>query len=94
MGIDPLVQGLVEHHESIDIIGEVKCWVRDLEEAWQKENDRKRSEVTLDKAIMVIEIDIAAPRPTVWEHFTTPGHRPKWQGADEVREKTKNGGAG
>jgi uncharacterized protein YndB with AHSA1/START domain len=94
MGIDPVVQGLVEHRESIDIIGEVKCWVRDLEEAWEKENDRQRNEVTRDKAASVLEFDIAAPRPTVWEHFTLPGLRPKWRGADEVRETLESGRRG
>src|SRR5579872_3587621 len=33
-GIDPAAQGLVEHHETIDIIGDVKLWLRDLEKAW------------------------------------------------------------
>jgi len=94
MGIDPVVQGLVEYRESIDIIGEVKCWVRDLEEAWEKKNGRQRNEVTRDKAAMVIEFDIAAPRPTVWEHFTLPGLRPKWRGADEVRETVESGRRG
>ena len=94
MGIDPVVQGLVEHRESIDIIGEVKCWVRDLEEAWEKENDRQRNEVTRDKAASVLEFGIAAPRPTVWEHFTLPGLRPKWRGADEVRETLESGRRG
>lgn len=94
MGIDPVAQGFIEHRESIDIIGEVKCWVRDLEEAWQKENDRLRNEVTRDKAAMVIEFDIAAPRPTVWEYFTLPGLRPKWRGADEVRETVESGRRG
>ena len=94
MGIDPVVQCLVEHRESIDIIGEVKCWVRDLEEAWEKENDRQRNEVTRDKAASVVEFDIAAPRPTVWEHFTLPGLRPKWRGADEVRETLESGRRG
>jgi hypothetical protein len=83
-----------EHRESIDIIGEVKCWVRDLEEAWEKENDRQRNEVTRDKAASVVEFDIAAPRPTVWEHFTLPGLRPKWRGADEVRETLESGRRG
>jgi len=41
MGIDPAAQGLVEHRESIDIIGEVTCWVRDLETAWQQEKDQR-----------------------------------------------------
>ncbi len=82
MGIDPVAQGLVEHREPIDIIGEVKCWMRDLEEAWEKENDRQRNEVTREKAARVLEFDIAAPRSIVWEHFTLPGLRPKWRGAD------------
>jgi uncharacterized protein YndB with AHSA1/START domain len=94
MGIDPIAQGLFEHRESIDIIGEVECWVRDLEEAWEKENERRRNEVTRDNAASVIEFDIAAPRPTVWEHFTLPGHRPKWRGADEVRETSESGRRG
>ena len=94
MGIDPLAQGFVEHHESIDIIGTVKCWVRDLELAWEQETDRQRNEVTRDNAAMVIDFDIAAPRPTVWEYFTLPGQRPKWRGADEVREMAKGGRRG
>ena len=94
MNIDPVAQGLVEHRESIDIIGEVKCRVRDLEEAWAKENERQRNEVTRDKAFAVIEFDIAAPRPTVWEYWTSPGLRPKWRGADEVRETAEGGRRG
>ena len=94
MGIDPFAQGLVEHRESIDIIGDVKCWVRDLEEAWEKESDRQRNEVTRDNAAVVIEFDIAAPRPTVWEYFILPGQRPKWRAADEVREMSKSGRRG
>ena len=52
MGIDPAAQGLVEHHETIDIIGDVKLWLRDLEEAWKKENERTRIEVTRDDAYL------------------------------------------
>ena len=94
MGIDPIAQGLVEHVESIDIIGNVKCWLRDLEQAWRKESDGERNEVTRDKAALVIEFDIAAARHIVWEYFTLPGQRPKWRGADEVREMAKSGRRG
>jgi uncharacterized protein YndB with AHSA1/START domain len=94
MSIDPAAQALVEHRESIDIIGEVTCWVRDLEAAWLTENEHQKNEVTRDKAASVLEFDIAAPRPTVWEHFTLPGLRPKWRGADEVRETVERGRRG
>src|SRR5471030_1100206 len=46
MGMDPAAQGLNGHRESIDIIGEVTCWGRDLEAAWQQEKDRKMNQVT------------------------------------------------
>jgi hypothetical protein len=92
MNIDPAAQGLVEHDEVIDIIGPVKCWIRDLHEAWHKENERKRVEVTREEAGGVLDFDIRAPRPTVWEHFTVPGHRPKWQAADDVIDKTASPG--
>lgn len=94
MGIDPALQGLAEHHESIDIIGNVKCWVRDLHEAWDQENARQRTEVTHTAAAAVFTFEVDAPRARVWEHFTTPGHRPKWQAADAVLENTGKGRRG
>jgi uncharacterized protein YndB with AHSA1/START domain len=94
MGVDPATQGLVEHRESIDIIGDVTCWVRDLEDAWTRENERQRHEVTRDKAATVLDFEIAAARPVVWEYFVMPDLRPKWRGADEVREATARGRRG
>ncbi|HEY1152792.1 MAG TPA: DUF2652 domain-containing protein [Pseudolabrys sp.] len=94
MGIDPAAQGLLAHSETIDIIGEVPCWVRDLEAAWQRDNERQINLVTRDAAAAVIEFDIAAARPAVWEYFTQPGLRPKWRAADEVRETPQNGRRG
>ena len=90
MGIDPAAQGLVEHHETIDVIGEVKLWLRDVEEAWRKENEQTRVEVTRQDAYAILEFDIAAPRQTVWEHFTVPGQRQKWWPADGIVENSSN----
>jgi uncharacterized protein YndB with AHSA1/START domain len=94
MGIDAGAQGLAAHQETIDIIGEVKCWVRDLEVAWSEEKDRRRNLITHSKAAAVIAFDIGAPRTKVWEYFTSPGLRPRWRAADEVREKSESGRRG
>ena len=94
MGIDPVAQGLLKHLESIDIIGDVTCWVRDLHEAWEAENDRQHHEITRDMAATVIDFDIAAPRQTVWEYWTSPGQRPKWRATDGVREASASGRRG
>jgi uncharacterized protein YndB with AHSA1/START domain len=94
LGIDPKAQGLIEHHETIDIIGDTTCWVRDLEAAWTEENGRQRHEVTRDQSAFLLEFDFAFPRPVVWEYFTMPDLRPKWRAANEVREAVAQGNRG
>ena len=90
MGIDPVAQGLVEHHETIDIIGDVTLWLRDLEEAWQKENEQTRVEVSREDAYAILEFDIAAPRQAVWEYLTVPGQWQKWWPTDGIIEHSDN----
>ncbi len=93
-GIDPAAQGLVEHHETIDIVGDVRLWVRDLEEAWKKENEKTRVEVTREDAYGIFDFHIAAPRQVVWEYLTVPGQFQKWWPTDEVIENSGNGRRG
>ena len=90
MGIDPAAQGLIEHRETINIIGDVKLWLRDLEEVWKMEDERKHVEVTRADAYVAWDFDIAAPRQTIWEYFTVPGQRQKWWPADAVIEHSGN----
>ena len=94
MGVDPAAQGLIAHHETIDVIGEVTLWARDLEAAWRQEDARIRTEVTRDDAFAILEFDIAAPRQTVWEYLTVPGQWVKWWDADDIVEDSGKGRRG
>lgn len=94
MNIDPVAQGLIEHHETIDSIGDVKAWLRNLETAWQKESERTRIEVPRDEAYVIWDFDIAAPRQTVWEYITVPGQWQKWWPADAIIENSSPGRRG
>ncbi len=90
VGIDPAAQGLVEHHETIDIIGDIKLWLRDLEAAWQKENEQTRVEVTREDAYAILDFDIAAPRQAVWEYLTVPSQWQKWWPTDGLVDQSGN----
>ena len=81
MGIDPAAQGLHEHAEAIEHIGETKCWVSDLEEAWTRETETARNLVQRAGAYMLIERDFAAPRQAVWDLVTSPQHYARWHRA-------------
>ena len=95
MGIDANGQGLVEHAEAIEHIGETKCWVSDLERAWTNENEARRSVVARGDAFAVLETDFPAPRAAVWDLLTLPGNRPRWQqGTDGVVENAVKGRRG
>jgi hypothetical protein len=94
MGVDPVAQRLTAHHETIDVIGEVTLWLRDLEAAWRQEDAQIRTEVTRGDAFATLEFDIAAPRQTVWEYLTVPGQWQKWWDADAIIENSSKGRRG
>jgi uncharacterized protein YndB with AHSA1/START domain len=85
-GIDLSTARFFAHEEMIDVAGRLACHVQDLETAWNEEKDRRRYLVTRKQAAHVLEFEVGALRPQVWEYFTVPALRPKWRGADEVRE--------
>jgi len=94
-GVDALAQGMIAHHETIDIIGDVRCWLRDLESAWQREEEGRRIEVNVTDAVATFAIDVTAARSTTWEFLTMPGRRVLWTaGSTGVNESTVNGRRG
>jgi hypothetical protein len=94
MGIDPAAQGPSEHAEAIEHIGDTKCWVSDLEQAWARETETARSLVQRTGAFMIMERDFAAPRQAVWDLVTSPQHHARWQQSDGVVENTAHGRRG
>lgn len=94
MGADPIAQGLIEHRETIDIIGEVKAWLKDLETAWESEKARQRVVVAPEDATGVIAYEVSAPPALIWEMATMPGRRKIWTEADDIVEAAPKGRRG
>jgi uncharacterized protein YndB with AHSA1/START domain len=94
LGIDPAAQGLKEHTEAIEHIGETKCWVSDLDRAWRRETETARTLVQRADALMIMERDFAAPRQMVWDLVTSPAHHNRWHRSDGVVENTTKGRRG
>ena len=92
--IDPAANELVEHHEEIDAIGDVTAWIKDLELAWQHENEHRRVLVSREDTALLVEGDTTAPRSMVRAYCALPEHRPKWQGSQGLTEVHANGRRG
>lgn len=96
MGLtDPAAAGLTEHREAIEHIGDVSCWVRDLEDAWQTELERKRLRITEANTFWKKESFYDAPPSIVWEFITSPIRRPQYsRDVTEVIEYSAGGRRG
>jgi hypothetical protein len=92
-GIDAEAQAMTPHVESIDIIGEVKGWLTDLDAAWRAEESQTRVRVDPGQAVASAAYDLAAPRQTVWEYMTAPRLRSLWN-AERVDERSETGRRG
>lgn len=94
MGADPKARKLVAHTESIDVIGDVKVWYRDLKSAWLGEEARRRVVVERADAYIVWDFEIPAERADVWEYITVPGQWLKWWFAETIVEDSDEGRRG
>jgi uncharacterized protein YndB with AHSA1/START domain len=65
--------------ESYDHIGEVACWVHDLERRWDEEETRARVFVEPEAAAYGVSVAARVPPQVAWEFLTAPGQRRSWQ---------------
>ena len=78
-GLDGAAIGMRPHVETYDRIGDVDCWVHDLERRWHEEEARARVFVTPDASILTVSVPTTVPPQVAWEFLTTPGQRMTWQ---------------
>ena len=91
--LEPAALGMRPHIETYDRIGDVPCWVHDLERRWQEEEARGRVRVAPEEAIVTVSVPTSVPPQVAWEFLTTPGQRMTWQPwVTEVTVKEAAGG--
>ena len=78
MGLDPAGLGMTPHSETYEVVGEIPCWVQDLERRWQEEGARARVRVGPVDAGLEADLPTNAPPQLVWEFVTKPGGRIAW----------------
>jgi uncharacterized protein YndB with AHSA1/START domain len=92
LGIQEFVKEMQEHIEEFPDVGELKLYVEDLEPAWQRESKRRRVFVDPEEALFVLETEIPAEPPLVWDYFMKPEYRMILTGADSIEVANKKFG--
>jgi class 3 adenylate cyclase/uncharacterized protein YndB with AHSA1/START domain len=79
LGMDPSGLGLVEHREHYDDVGDVACYVEDLQARWQAEQEQRHVAVPRDDAQFELVRTFAVPAALLWDWLTSPQKRLLWQ---------------
>ena len=77
--IVPADLGMTRHVETYERIGQIDCWVHNLDARWHEEEERARVRVSPEGTILDIAIPTSAPPQIAWEYLTRPGQRMTWQ---------------
>jgi uncharacterized protein YndB with AHSA1/START domain len=92
-GIGPAELGMRPITETYERIGDVPCWVHDLERRWQEEEARARVFVRPEESIINVIVPTRVPPQVAWEFLTAPGQRRTWQpGVTDVVVSGATGG--
>ena len=77
-GLDPTPLELREHRETYESLGEIRCWLHDLERAWRRERELRRVRVTDRDTMTSVEVELPVSPARAWSYLTDPLQRPKW----------------
>lgn len=94
LAIDPGVLGLREHWEHDDELGEVRCWIEDLDRRWREEQERHRVFVLPSEAELEVTMSHPVPVAELWDWHTDPRKRMLWQAAERIDQSTEGGRRG
>jgi hypothetical protein len=89
-GLQPELLGFSPHVERYEDVGEVRCFVAELERRYLDERDRRRIAVAAGEAAFEVERFLPLAPAAAWELLTAPGKRLLWQ-VDDIEEAQAGG---
>ncbi len=91
MGIEWVAEGMLEHLEHYEHLGEVRVFIYDLRKAWDIERERQRTFVKREDAIAHSETIVAIPFWIAWEYILDSDTKIKYWDL-ETMSRTDDGG--
>lgn len=87
--VDAAAAGLAPHVERYDHLGEVRCFVGDLEPAWRRALEASVVRVGPEERLGQFEVRLPVPPHVAWDWMLSPDKRRIWQtDVTEVREES------
>src|SRR5258708_3710084 len=85
-------EGFVELSEAYEHLGDVQIYCMDMHRRYQELKDALRVSLTAEESDVVIDIEVAAPPPVVWDWVHAPRKRLLWADFNEYRQVLREDG--
>lgn len=90
--VQELCLAMRPHRESYEHLGEIGLYVQDMQAVWEQARQRKQVAVEIEEALFVLQAEIPAPPPLVWDYVTKLEYRTILMGADSMRRDDPTAG--
>ena len=81
-----LIQSMTPHSETYEHLGEVKGYVHNLAQVWERDRERRQVYVTPEQAWLAMEFDLPVPPALAWDYLNSPECMCEWCGLASVKQ--------
>ena len=87
LSLGELKNGMQEHKETYEHLGEIKGYVHNLKKIWENECKTRHVYIDPDHSWFKIEVEIPVQPPLAWDYLGDPKLRSHWLRADSMNVK-------
>jgi hypothetical protein len=92
LDVGDLVETMMEHHEVYDYLGDVKTWIQDMHQVWERKHSAAAASFPPGRPWTRLEIDFHMPPERVWDYLNLPEFRKTLSGSDRIEIANRSGG--
>jgi len=87
LNLGELKNGMQEHTETYEHLGEINGYVHNLQSVWELECETRHVYIDPDESWFKIEVEVPVQPPLAWDYLGDPKLRSRWLRADGMEVK-------
>jgi len=96
LNLGELINGMQEHSETYEHLGEINGYVHNLQSVWEHECETRHVYIDPDNSWFKVEVEVPVQPALTWDYLSDPQLRSNWLQADDmtVKENASEGRLG
>jgi hypothetical protein len=92
LGLESMCEMMIPHSEVYEHIKEVKVWVQDMHDVWERKRDANQISIPENQIAMESQVEFEVPLEVLWDYINKPEFRNTMNGSDRYEILNQTGG--